>query len=166
MKKIDRLRQRLETMQAERGALLRKGRLIQAAEYNSIIEAIENKIKEAEAYEAQQLSKLVPEETLNKYRVPEMIIELHLAADYLADCAFSLRATLDHLGIERCSLYPLTDEICKKAQAFADIVCHPEFGQLADFMCDNEQYTKALHGFSQSYMRQHLAIKKQPTTPN
>ncbi len=50
-------------------------------------------------------------------------MKVHLAADFLADCAYDLKDRFDKLGVAEQKLLPLLDEIKKKSQDFASIVC-------------------------------------------
>lgn len=45
-------------------------------------------------------------------------------------------------------------------QQFANIICHPEFAGLSDFMCNNEDYINAVHGFSRQYINNQLNISR------
>lgn len=86
------------------------------------------------------------------------MVALHLAADFLADCGYDLKDTLNKLGLEGCSLFPMIEDITKKAQDFASIVCHPEFAGLSDFMVNNEEYIDTMHADTDAYIEKKLVI--------
>lgn len=81
-----------------------------------------------------------------------------MAADFLADCAYDLRDKFTALGVEENHLLPLLDDIKKKSQDFASIVCHPEFAGLSDFMVTNEDFINSMHEITQNYIDEHLVI--------
>lgn len=139
-------------------ALYRAGKFHKAQLLQNKIAVIEEQIKEAEAYEPRKLSELLDRATLDKYKISQKMVALHLAADFLADCGYDLKDTLGKLGLDGCSMLPMIDEITKKAQAFASIVCHPEFAGLSDFMVNNEEYIDKMHAETNSYIDKKLNI--------
>lgn len=158
MKRIDKLRAKLDKARAERCALIAGGKLIDAGKMNPKIAAIEKAITDAERYEPQQLGKILDHKTLAESGLSRKLIETHLAADYLADCAFDTRETLEKLGFSECSIFPLLLAIQKQAQAYASIVCHPEFAGLSDFMCNNERLIDDLHLLTRRYMDERINL--------
>lgn len=158
MKKTDRLRAKLDKARVERCALIARGKIIEAGKMNPRIAAIEKAITEAERYEPQLLGEILDRETLAKSGLSRKLIETHLAADYLADCAFDTRETLEKLGLADCSIFPMLRSIQKQAQAYASIVCHPEFAGLSDFMCNNERLIDDLHLITRRYMDERINL--------
>lgn len=122
------------------------------------IKDVEAAIEEAESYLPRKLSELFDQETLRKSGINIAIVKVHLAADFLADCAYDLRDKFTALGVEENHLLPLLDEIKKKSQDFASIVCHPEFAGLSDFMVTNEDFINDMHEITQKYIDDHLVI--------
>lgn len=158
MKKIDRLRAKLDKARAERCALIAHGKIIEAGRMNPRIAAIEKAITEAERYEPQLLGEILDRKTLAESGLSRKLIETHLAADYLADCAFDTRETLEKLGLADCSIFPMLLSIQKQAQAYASVVCHPEFAGLSDFMCNNERLIDDLHLLCRRYMDERINL--------
>lgn len=158
MKKLERLKSKLEKAVAERAGLIRGGKLIEAGRATSRITALERAIEDARRYEPQQLGKLLPAETLRSSGLSKKLIEVHLAADYLADCAFDVRETLESLGFADCSIFPMLKAIQDRAQEFANIVCHPDFAGLSDFMTTNERFIDDMHLISRRYIADKLLI--------
>ncbi len=122
------------------------------------IKDVEAAIEEAESYLPRKLSELFDQETLRKSGINIAIVKVHLAADFLADCAYDLKDKFTALGVEENHLLPLLDEIKKKSQDFASIVCHPEFAGLSDFMVTNEDFINDMHEITQKYIDDHLVI--------
>lgn len=158
MTRLEILKKKLDDARCRQMALYRAGNIIEGRKMTTRIEAIEEQLREAEKYVPQPLSKLADHETLRKYRVSEKMIEMHLASDYLADCAFDLRETLKKLGFVDCSLFPIVDEICKSSQRFANMVCEEKFAGLKDFIVNNDGYIDSLHGFTKAYMNSKLVV--------
>lgn len=122
------------------------------------IKDVEAAIEEAESYLPRKLSELFDQETLRKSGINIAIVKVHMAADFLADCAYDLRDKFTALGVEENHLLPLLDDIKKKSQDFASIVCHPEFAGLSDFMVTNEDFINSMHEITQNYIDEHLVI--------
>lgn len=156
--KLDRLRERRDQLIINRGDQLRSGQYMGAARTSEKIKDVEAAIEEAESYLPRKLSKLFDQETLRKSGINIAIVKVHLAADFLADCAYDLRDKFTALGVEESHLLPLLDEIKKKSQDFASIVCHPEFAGLSDFMVTNEDFINDMHVITQKYIDDHLVI--------
>lgn len=139
-------------------ALYRTGQYYKAHQLQSRVDALETAIEEAKAYEPRKLSELIDRATLDKHKISEKMVALHLAADFLADCGYELKDTLAKLNLDACSLLPLIDEITKKSQSFASVVCHPEFAGLSDFMVNNEEYIDTMHKETDAYIEKKLNI--------
>lgn len=158
MKRSERLKENLSKVKSQMMALYREGNFIKAQKLQAKIGYLEEQIKEAEAYEPHKLSELIDKETLEKHKIAEKMVALHLAADFLTDCGHDLKDALKTLGLEGCSLYPLVEDIRKKASDFAALVCHPEFAGLSDFMVNNDEYIDECHQVTQNYIQKHLVI--------
>lgn len=158
MRRIEKLKAKLEQARLKQLALVNRGKLIEAGRLNPGIEQIRQQIQEAEKYEPQQLGKLIDAETLRESGLSKKLVEVHLAADFLADCAMDVRETLGKLGFSGCSIFPLLKDIETRAQEFASIVCHPEFAGLSDFMTTNERFIDDMHIISRRYISDHLNI--------
>lgn len=158
MKRVDRLRAKLDAALARRAEFIAKGRIIEAGQMTTRINILQDDIKEAERYEPQQLGKLISRETLQKSGLAKKLIKTHLAADYLADCAFDARETLEKLGLAGCSIFPPLQAIQKQATAYAGVVCHPDFAGLSDFMINDEQFIDDMHGTCDKYIEGKLNL--------
>ena len=132
--------------------------MLQVSDTARRIKDVEAAIEEAESYLPKKLSELFDQKTLRESGINIAIVKVHLAADFLADCAYELRDKFTVLGVEENHLLPLLDDIKKKAQDFASIVCHPEFAGLSDFMVTNEEFIDDMHGITQKYIDDHLTI--------
>lgn len=156
--KLDRLRERRDQLKAKMSKQIQNGQLLQVSDTARRIKDVEAAIEEAESYLPKKLSELFDQKTLRESGINIAIVKVHLAADFLADCAYELRDKFTVLGVEENHLLPLLDDIKKKAQDFASIVCHPEFAGLSDFMVTNEEFIDDMHGITQKYIDDHLTI--------
>lgn len=156
--KLDRLRERRDQLKAKMSKQIQNGQLLQVSDTARRIKDVEAAIEEAESYLPKKLSELFDQKTLRESGINIAIVKVHLAADFLADCAYELRDKFTALGVEENHLLPLLDDIKKKAQDFASIVCHPEFAGLSDFMVTNEEFIDDMHGITQKYIDDHLTI--------
>lgn len=156
--KLDRLRERRDQHKAKMSKQIQNGQLLQVSDTARRIKDVEAAIEEAESYLPKKLSELFDQKTLRESGINVAIVKVHLAADFLADCAYELRDKFTALGVEENHLLPLLDDIKKKAQDFASIVCHPEFAGLSDFMVTNEEFIDDMHGITQKYIDNHLTI--------
>lgn len=156
--KLDRLRERRDQLKAKMSKQIQNGQLLQVSDTARRIKDVEAAIEEAESYLPKKLSELFDQKTLRESGINIAIVKVHLAADFLADCAYELRDKFTALGAEENHLLPLLDDIKKKAQDFASIVCHPEFAGLSDFMVTNEEFIDDMHGITQKYIDDHLTI--------
>lgn len=156
--KLDRLRKRETELRVKLNEQLRNGKLLQANATMGKIKDVEAAIEEAENYLPKKLSELFDKETLNKSGINIAIVKVHLAADYLVDCAYDLKDKFDKLGVQGNHLLPLLDEIKKRAQEFASIVCHPNFAGLSDFIVNNEDYIDEVNTITDKYIEDHLTI--------
>lgn len=156
--KLDRLRERRDQLKAKMSKQIQNGQLLQVSDTARRIKDVEAAIEEAESYLPKKLSELFDQKTLRESGINIAIVKVHLAADFLADCAYELRDKFTALGVKENHLLPLLDDIKKKAQDFASIVCHPEFAGLSDFMVTNEEFIDDMHGITQKYIDDHLTI--------
>lgn len=162
MKRTEKLRLKLDRARAGRAALIAAGKLVEAGRANARVAAIERELADAERYEPRLLGEILDRKTLAESGLSRKLIETHLAADFLADCAFDLRETLGKLGLADCSVFPMLRSIQKQAQAYAGIVCHPEFAGLSDFMCNNERLIDDLHLLCRRYIAERINLTDDP----
>lgn len=156
--KLDWLRERRDQLKSKMSKQIQNGQLLQVSDTARRIKDVEAAIEEAESYLPKKLSELFDQKTLRESGINVAIVKVHLAADFLADCAYELRDKFTALGVEENHLLPLLDDIKKKSQDFASIVCHPEFAGLSDFMVTNEEFIDDMHGITQKYISDHLTI--------
>ena len=121
------------------------------------IRLLEAQIAEEQKYQPQPLSDILTKEQIAENGIVQKIIEMHLAADFLADCAMILRQTFENLGLDGCSLFPHIAEIKRNSEKFASLLCN--YQSLTDFICNNDEYIDAAHNLALTYMDKKLEIK-------
>ncbi len=144
-KVVDRLKKKLAELQHKRMLHFRKTPMLPVPKYLAAqIAACEDEIKEAEAYEPKRLSEMVSKERLDASGICKAMVKMHVAADYLAECANDLRGKMNSLGFTDCSVFHLTKSIEQQSSRFASIVCHPEFGGLAGYISEDAKLINAI----------------------
>lgn len=148
-KDLSKQRRRLEDAKARRHYAT-----ISDAEFR--IRLLEAQIEEEKKYQPNPISELLTPEQIAKHGIVQKIIEMHLAADFLADSAMVLRETLEGLGLNGCSLFKYTAEIKHNSEYFASLLC--AYQSLQDFICDDGEYIEAAHNLTNAYITKHLKI--------
>lgn len=160
--RLERLRERLRDERAKQMQWRRAHPMLQPTQtMRAKIAALEDEIKEAEAYEPRKLAEMIDSATLDRSGVAKDMVKMHIAADYLTETAMALRENLEKLGFEDCSIFHLAKGIEEQAARFANIVCHPEFAGLSDFMSTNEKLIDALDFVVLNYLDEHLEITRE-----
>jgi hypothetical protein len=160
MTRLERLEEEKSNLEERMRKLLLSGDIVTLLNVKKRIADLDESIEDARRYEPQQMSKMLTKDIMRKYKINEIFIKTHLAADFLADCALEVKEVLSKLDIQYCSIYEMLDEIFKHSQHFANFVCRVENQKLIDFMCNNEDYIKALHGFTSNYINSRIDVDK------
>lgn len=157
--RLERFKDRLKQLEARRNALMRSGKYMQSIQLNSDIEDIRKMIaKEEEYYKPKSLKTLVTDKDKRK-EVVHLIIESHLAADYLTATAYALKDWLDDNGLIPYSVVPELEDIIKKSEAFASSICRIN-PKLSEMMVSNDTLIDALHKKTMSYITRNLKDEK------
>jgi len=154
---LRRLERELALMRQRRADALCRGDYAGAMAISSKLNAKETEIEDYHRlYDPQPLGDIISLKELDRHRINARLIEIHLAADYLADCCMEIRDELKKLGVADCEIYHIADDIGARAQRFANAICHPQFGGLTDFMVNNDELIDELHQASARYMDSRL----------
>ena len=156
--KLARLKQQRDELKKNVQALLQRGKIMQAQTAMAKVQKLGEAIEEAEAAVPRALSELFDKKTLNKSGLNVAMVKTYLAADFLADCAYDLKDIFNKLGVVETHLIPILEDIKKKSQAYASLVCHPEFAGLSDFIVTNEKFLESMHEITKKYIDDHLTI--------
>lgn len=134
MKRIDRYREKLVELENKHNQLARAGKYMKLPEMRLKIEEVRKQVEEMERYEAKPVRELLSGEEITESGLVPMIMECHLAADFLTDCTMNLKDKIKEMGLVPASLIPELDEIIKKADAFASMMCYNK--ALTDMLTD------------------------------
>lgn len=155
MTTLDRMKRRLQRLRARQRELSLNGKLCTASAMEGDIRDLEAQIA---ALEPRPLREYIDRDTLRRLGLHRKIIELHLAADYLADCGADYASTLATLGLNDVALMPQVKEIQRLAQHLANHLCEINIPALGEFMTGNDDYINSLHGFSTAYINSKVAL--------
>lgn len=152
--KLKKYKDRLEKLEQRRNSLMRAGKYIQSMQLNDDIEDVRKLIEaEEEYYKPKPLKELVTKE--QKDEVTDIIIECHLAADYLTAMAYELKDWFDKAGLIPYSVVPELDEIVKLSEKFAGSICKVN-PNLERMMINNDTLITALRKKTQTYIKRNL----------
>lgn len=157
--RLERLRDRLKDLQCEKVQWMRSHPLQPVPRKLLVkIAALEEDIKEAEAYEPRRLAEVIDTETLNEKGIAKAMIKMHVAGDYLTETASILRSKLQEIGLADCSIFHLIKGLEQQSARFTAIVCHPEFAGLSDFITTDEDLLDDLDIIVSRYLDENLKI--------
>ena len=161
MTKIERLKEKLESLEKLRGQYMRKGRYSELFALNEDIDKLRTSIQDAEEYgKPKPLTKILSREEIAESGIIPILIECNLAADFLTDCACTLKEAISNLGLKPVTIVPQLDELIKKSDLFATILSSCGNDRLANMLYDNETLIAALHKKTLSYIEQRSRIQK------
>ncbi|MCD8394510.1 MAG: hypothetical protein LUC85_06710 [Bacteroidales bacterium] len=166
---ILRLQQEIDFLRSKQAAYLSKGCYHRAAEtmrritekqakLNAAIEQAE--IDLAMPMVERPLAEVVDRATLDKHKIPDMIIETILAADFLNDCFFNLKSSLKKLGIVRSDCDKYAEDMEKITRQYTNHFLQSNCIGLTRLVSENEQLIDELHMCVYSYMNKKLNVLK------
>lgn len=155
-------KRQLDKLIEKRQAAMREAQFATMMHLDADIAEIREKIAEEEKYQPRPARELLTKEQAIESGLLTFILEAHLAADFVADCAYKIKFTLDKFGLCPVSfideielLRETADKITKNMMDCNDA--------LADLLLDNETLIEALHKKVMSYIMQrsksHKAVK-------
>ena len=156
MTKKERLQAELAKLEVKLTDLIKKGKLIQSCQVRKQIEEKQQAIKDCEYYEYQPLNEVVSRDELTKNKVYAKLLEIALAADYLADCAIECKETLNKLGVGNLKLMEDVEVIRKHANVLSGMPCDEKYDKLYDFMMDNDKLIDDIHTLSRRYISEKM----------
>lgn len=159
MTRLERYREKLRQLENRRNELMRSGRYLKSAALNEDIRELEKVIKEAEDYEEscrpKPLKDMVSKEELDEMGIVPLMIEAHLAADFLTAISYMVLDTCKRHGFERISLMPDLKELIKKSEMFSGFLLRVS-PELRDLLTRNDTLVNAVHKKYMSYIGQRL----------
>lgn len=156
MTRKERIEKDLKSLEAKQMAYIRASKLIQANQLNKQIEEKKQALKDCEYYEYQPLNEVVSRDELTKNKVYAKLLEIALAADYLADCAIECKDILNGLGVNNLKLMEDVEIIRKHANILSGMPCDEKYDKLYDFMMDNDKLIDDIHTLSRRYISEKM----------
>lgn len=159
MTRLERYREKLRELENKRSELMRSGHYVQSIALDDDIKEVERLIKEAEDYEEtcrpRPLKELVSREKLREMGIIPLMIEAHLAADFLTEVAYMVVEVCKKNGFKDVSLMPDLRELIKKSDMFASFLTKVS-PELCDLLVRNETFNASLHKKYVKYIEQRL----------
>ena len=159
MTRLERYREQLAKLEAKRNMLMRTGRYVNSVRLNQDIIEIEKCIREAEEYEEscrpKPLKEILSEEELHEMGIIPLMIECHLAADFLTGIAYEIVDICKKHGLSDITFMPDLKDLIEKSEMFASFLTKisPE---LRSLVVNNETLNNALHKKCINYIGQRL----------
>lgn len=126
---------------------------------NEDIKEVERAIKEAEEYEEsckpKPIRELLTKEEIEEMGIIPLMIECHLAADFLTEVAYMVVDTCKEHGLENISFIPDLRDLIKKSDMFASFLTKVS-PELCDLLVRNETFNASLHKKYLKYIEQRL----------
>lgn len=159
MTRRERYKKQLNELEGRRGRLLRAGRYLEAQDLHADIHRIERMIEEADAYEEacrpRPIREIVSREELQEMGIIPLMIETHLAADFLTAIAYEVVDRCEAHGLRDVTLMPELEKLIRQSEKFASFLTSlgPE---LRELMLRNENLNESIHGKYKRYIEQRL----------
>lgn len=153
MTRLERYKEKLSDFEAKRMQLLRTGNYVRAMKLDEDINELAALIEQMGEGGPKPIKELLSAEEIEKLGIIPLVIECHLAADFLTDCAYNLNDIIENAGFHAVSIIPEIKEIAKKSEAFASALAKNS-PALTDLLTNNETLISALHKKTLSYIAQ------------
>lgn len=151
MTRKDRIAARIEESQRDEVRAMRRGDILGASKCRKRTEELRIKLALAEEYEAKPVREFLSREEANRLGIPALVLECHLAADFLTDCASRLKESVDKAGLVPVNLIPEIADIRRRSERFASMICAYN-EDLMSLMVDNEELIAKLHADTLAYL--------------
>lgn len=147
---------KLAGLEERRNALMRGGKYKASMRLNQDIEEVRRLIKEAEP---KPVTELFTHEELRESGLVPAVLEVHLAADYLAACCYTIEDTVKRLGGVAVTVIPELKDILSRANKFCDFL-YTKGDDLESLIEDNDTLLEALHKKTMRYIEQRVCQKQ------
>lgn len=160
MTKKERYEEQLKQLQSKQKSLLIKREYIKAFSLNEKIEGVKRKIAECDAWEVGRLCDMLSRAEIEELELYRKIIKISLAADFLNDCSIDYAETLKRAGLNDVTLSKMVQPIREQAQKLANLPAQKEYGELLDFMIEDDTLINGMHILTDRYFNENLNIKR------
>lgn len=159
MTRFERYKEQLAKLEAKRNMLMRTGRYVDSVRLNQDIIEIEKCIREAEEYEEscrpKPVEEILSEEELHEMGIIPLMIECHLAADFLTGIAYEIVDICKKHGLSDMTFMPGLKDLIEKSEMFASFLTKVS-PELRNLVVNNETLNNALHKKCLGYIEQRL----------
>lgn len=154
MTRLERFERQLEILEARRRKFLGAGQYVKAIALGKDLEKIREEIDGMrKAITPRPLSEVLPQETIDKSGIMDVITEIHLAVDYLTDLQYRFVDVCEECRIEIGSLRDPLKEVVRHNNEFVSYLMEKN-EWLERVMTDNDTLNEALHKKMASYIKQ------------
>ena len=147
---------KLADLEARRNRFMRAGQYKKSMQLNQDIEEIRKLIEESEP---KPVNELFTQEQIQNAGLIPAVLEVHLAADYLAACCCTVEDIVGKLGCQAVTVVPELKEILKRANEFCNYLYEKD-SELESLIRDDETLMEALHKKTMKYIEQRVCKKK------
>lgn len=146
---------KLANLEERRNALMRAGNYKASMRLNQDIEEVRRLINESEP---KPVTELFTHEQIRESGLVPAVLEVHLAADYLAACCYTVEDIVKQLGGVAVTVIPELKEILSRANKFCEFL-YTKGEDLESLIENNESLLEALHKKTMSYIKQRVCQK-------
>lgn len=160
MTKRERYEQQLRALQSEQKRYLFSRNFTKASQLNAKIDELKQRIKECDAYETGRLCDMLPKEEIKRLDLIAKMLKISLAADFLTDCTIDYADTLKSVGLNDATLLQMVKPIREQTQKLANMPAQAQYGELVDFMIDDDTLIDGMHILANRYIKDNLNVTK------
>lgn len=156
---IHRLRKELQTLESRYAEKLKTWDFAGASAMMVRIEEIKAAVKVYEYTRSQPLRQLLEEDHINADTAVFMAIKMHLAADYLAHCAYDLHDYLKSKGLELKDVLANCKKVADESNKMANEIINKS-EKFENLIVDDDVLIEAIDKKVASYIQQRVKSKK------
>lgn len=134
---------------------MRAGRYDLMRRMDADIEDVRKEIEKSERYESKPIRQLMSDRQIEESNLIPMLIESHLAADFLTDCYVNIKDTLHRYGYHAVTVLPELEEIKKLTEKFAQRLIGKS-DRLTEMLTLDDTLVAALHKKYLNYIKQRM----------
>lgn len=155
MTRLERYKEKVKDLEWRRNQFMRQGRYDKMRQLEHDIEEVRVLIAQAEEFEAKPIKELMTSEQITESNLIPLIIEAHLASDFLTDCCYNIQDTINRMGFSAVTIIPELIELRKKADEFAAKLAGKN-PMLDDMLIDDETMIEGMHKRLLKYIEQRM----------
>ena len=103
---------------------------------------------------------MLPKEEIQRLDLISKMLKISLAADFLTDCTIDYADTLKSVGLNDATLTEMVKPIREQAQKLANMPAQAQYGELVDFMVEDDTLIDGMHILANRYIKENLNATK------